>query len=270
MKTGTKDAIDNKPNSARAKAAYADMQRREAASNVLSDEHEAKMAANAKKILVQKNQDAASSLFKSNQKKEKAKGAKDKAIIDKIKAGSGSAKPAAKTADKTWKDVKSVAAAKAAGLKNYTGRDGKKKAAIDASEIKKGESMTQAFNRIQGKTARKPSSTTKSTTTKAPKKVGGLRKFLLGADGKFGGARGAIDFLPGKSRKKKEDKPVKKMGGGMMKSKMASKGGAMKKKGYAKGGAVRSKMASKGGASRKPTKPRGVGVAKRGFGKAMR
>ena len=324
--------------------------------NVLSEEHQDRMAASTKKLLakgnkdqtlsifnsgaetfipnpgktkVQKNQDAASSLFKSNQKKEKAKGAKDKAIIDKIKAGSGSAKPAAKTADKTWKDVKSVAAAKAAGLDNYTGKDGKKKAAIDASEIKKGESMTQAFNRIQGKTARKPSSTTKSTTTKTPKKVGGIRKFLLGADGKFGGARGAIDFLPGKSRKKKEDKPVKKMGGGMMRSKMASKGGArggmkkkgyangglamtkvngksvpafaadgkgandlaptrrnmggmmkskgmskggaMKKKGYANGGAVRSKMASKGGKrGGASSKPRGVGVAKRGFGKAMR
>jgi hypothetical protein len=161
-------------------------------------------------------------------------------------------KAAAKPTTKTWKDVKSVAAAKAAGLKNYTGRDGKKKAAIDASEIKKGESMTQAFNRIQGKTTRKPSSkTTKSTTTtKTPK------KFLLGDDGKFGGARGAIDFLPGKSRKKKEEKPVKKNMGGMM-----------KKKGYAKGGAVRSKMASKGGASRRP---RGVGAATRGYGKAMR
>ena len=58
--------------------------------------------------------------------------------------------------------------------------------------------------------------------------------------------------------------------GGAMKTKGMSKGGAMKKKGYAMGGAVRSKMASKGGASRKPTKPRGVGVAKRGYGKAMR
>ena len=43
-------------------------------------------------------------------------------------------------------------------------------------------------------------------------------------------------------------KPVKKAMGGMM-----------KKKGYAKGGAVR-----------KQSKPRGVGAAKRGFGKAMR
>ena len=43
----------------------------------------------------------------------------------------------------------------------------------------------------------------KTNKDKTPKKVGGLRKFLLGKDGKFGGARGAIDFLPGKSRKKK-------------------------------------------------------------------
>ncbi len=250
-------------------------------------------------------------------------GVKPKAKSAAKPAAKPATKPTTKPTTKTWKDVKSVAAAKAAGLKNYTGRDGKKKAAIDASEIKKGESMTQAFNRIQGKTARKPSSkttksTTKSTTTtttKTPKKVGGLRKFLLGDDGKFGGARGAIDFLPGKSRKKKEDKPVKKMGGGMMRSKMSSKGGArggrnpmgmknggfpdlnkdgkvtqadilqgrgvvkkkaggMAKKGYAKGGMTKKGYANGGAvnktASRKPTKPRGVGVAKRGFGKAMR
>ena len=237
---------------------------------------------------------------------------KNAGVTAKPKAKSA-AKPAAKPATKTttkpttktWKDVKSVAAAKAAGLKNYTGRDGKKKAAIDASEIKKGESMTQAFNRIQGKTTRKPSSkttksTTKSTTTKTPKKVGGLRKFLLGDDGKFGGARGAIDFLPGKSRKKKEDKPVKKMGGGMMRSKMSSKGGArggrnpmgMKNGGFPdlnkdgkvtqadilqgrgvvkkKAGGMAKKGYANGGAVRKTTKPRGVGAATRGYGKAMR
>ena len=58
--------------------------------------------------------------------------------------------------------------------------------------------------------------------------------------------------------------PMPKLPGGM-------KGGGMAKKGYAKGGPVRSKMSAKGGkrggASRKP---RGVGVAKRGYGKAMR
>ena len=49
------------------------------------------------------------------------------------------------------------------------------------------------------------------------------------------------------------------------------KGGGMAKKGYAKGGPVRSKMSAKGGkrggASRKP---RGVGVALRGYGKALK
>ena len=60
--------------------------------------------------------------------------------------------------------------------------------------------------------------------------------------------------------------PVKKMKtkgyakGGMMKSKGMAKGGAMKKKGYSMGGAV----------SKKATKPRGVGAATRGYGKAMK
>jgi len=109
---------------------------------------------------------------------------------------------------------------------------------------------------------------------------------------------------------KKAKKPVKKMGGGMMRSKMASKGGArggrkpmgmkaggfpdltgdgkvtqadilkgrgvtkkakggmMKKKGYKAGGMAK-KGYSKGGAVRRG-KPRGVGAAKRGFGKALK
>lgn len=108
----------------------------------------------------------------------------------------------------------------------------------------------------------------------------------------------------------KAKKPVNKMGGGMMRSKMASKGGArggrkpmgmkaggfpdltgdgkvtqadilkgrgvtkkakggmMKKKGYKAGGMAK-KGYSKGGAVRRG-KPRGVGAAKRGFGKALR
>jgi len=168
------------------------------------------------------------------------------------------------------------------------------------------------------------------------KKVGGLRKFLLGEDGKFGGKRGAIDFLPGKSRPGRQGssptspasakgrKIVSKAMGGMMKSKMSAKGGAKggkkippgmkvggmankkfpdltgdgkvtqkdilkgrgvpgfsegggakKSRGYAKGGKVmKSKMATKGGAPKKKTtrrsKPRGVGVALRGYGKALR
>ena len=239
--------------------------------------------------------------------------------------------PKAKTTKSTpassgpeWKNYKSVAAAKRAGSRFYTGADGKKKLAITKEELgrKKGETLTQAYNRVEGKTPRKTSSAassakkseTKNSETKnsETKKVGGIRRLLLGSDGKFGGARGAIDFLPGKSRPKKKE-PVKKMGGGMMKSKMASKGGArggrkamgmkkggfpdlnkdgkvtqadilqgrgvakkamggmMKSKGMAKGGAMKKKGYAMGGAvSRKPTKPRGVGAAKRGYGKAMK
>ncbi len=223
-----------------------------------------------------------------------------------------------------WKNYKSVAAAKRAGSRFYTGADGKKKLAITKEELgrKKGETLTQAYNRVEGKTPRKTSSAassakkseTKNSETKnsETKKVGGIRRLLLGSDGKFGGARGAIDFLPGKSRPKKKE-PVKKMGGGMMKSKMASKGGArggrkamgmkkggfpdlnkdgkvtqadilqgrgvakkamggmMKSKGMAKGGAMKKKGYAMGGAvKKKPTKPRGVGAAKRGYGKAMK
>jgi len=121
----------------------------------------------------------------------------------------------------------------------------------------------------------------------AKKKVGGVRKFLFGSDGKMGGKgkgeKGLLDNKLTRAFTKRDElnelraevakkKPVKKMGGGMMKSKMASKGGArggkkmmpggmknggMAKKGYSKGGAVRGK-------------PRGVGAAKRGYGKAMR
>ena len=83
------------------------------------------------------------------------------------------------------------------------------------------------------------------------KKVGGLRKFLLGEDGKFGGKRGAIDFLPGKSRPGRQGssptspasakgrKIVSKANGGMMKAKGMAKGGKMMKKGYAMGGAAK-------------------------------
>ena len=86
-------------------------------------------------------------------------------------------------------------------------------------------------------------------------KVNGKSVPAFAADGK-----GANDLAP-----------TRRNMGGMMKSKGMSKGGAMKKKGYAHGGAVRSKMASKGGKrGGASSKPRGVGVAKRGYGKAMR
>jgi len=146
---------------------------------------------------------------------------------------------------KTWKDVKSVAAAKKAGLKHYTGADGNKKLAITKEELgqKKGETLTQAYNRVQGKTPRNQSAAS-GTKSKTPKKKGfrpfggAIRRALLGKDEKFGGDKGAIDFI----RRKK--KPKNKAGGGMMKSKMSSKGGKMGGKmapGYNEGGEAKVK-----------------------------
>ena len=80
------------------------------------------------------------------------------------------------------------------------------------------------------------------------------KKVLLGKDKKFGGDKGAIDFIR---------KPKKKAGGGMMKTKGYKSGGMMKTKGYRSGG-----MLSKG--NRNGGKRRGVGAAKRGFGKALK
>ena len=126
----------------------------------------------------------------------------------------------------------------------------------------------------------------------AKKKVGGIRRALFGRDGKMGGpGKGLFDNKVTRAFTKRDElndlraevakkKPKEVKNGGMMKSKGMSKGGAMKKKGYAMGGAVmkkkgyakggvamKSKGGSKGGASRKP---RGVGVATRGYGKAMK
>ena len=114
----------------------------------------------------------------------------------------------------------------------------------------------------------------------AKKKVGGIRRALFGRDGKMGGpGKGLFDNKVTRAFTKRDElndlraevakkKPKEVKNGGMMKSKGMSKGGAMKKKGYAMGGAVmKKKGGSKGGASRKP---RGVGVATRGYGKAMK
>ena len=69
-----------------------------------------------------------------------------------------------------------------------------------------------------------------------------------------------------------ENKGLKKLPKDVRNKMGYMKGGGMAKKGYAKGGAVRSKMSAKGGkkGGARRTKPRGVGVALRGFGKAMR
>ena len=57
-----------------------------------------------------------------------------------------------KTTPKTWKDVKSVAAAQKAGLNYFMGRDGKKKIAITQEQLKKkGMGLTEYANLLRKK-----------------------------------------------------------------------------------------------------------------------
>jgi hypothetical protein len=51
---------------------------------------------------------------------------------------------------KTWRDVKSVAAAKRAGLKHFTGKDGKKKLAVTQADLDKmGMTLRQYANSLR-------------------------------------------------------------------------------------------------------------------------
>ena len=142
-------------------------------------------------------------------------------------------KPAAKK--ETFADAFRKARAKGEGTK-FT-HNGKSYVAVTKTDLKKkgyDDNELAAYNKRGGK-ARGP-------LNRLGQKA---KKVLLGKDKKFGGDKGAIDFIR---------KPTKKAGGGMMKSKGMKAGGAMmKSKGYAKGGAVKSKA---------------TGAAKRGFGKA--
>jgi len=283
--------------------------------------------------------------------------AKPKAPAAKPAANTSSttSKPAAKSTSTSptpassgpkWKKYKSVAAAKNANPPSrfYMGSDGKKKLAITKEELgrKKGETLTQAYNRVEGKTSRKASSaastassTNKSSTNKSStnqseksrrftspasgrgrrrvtsKAMGGMMKSKMASKGGAKGGKrmptgmkdgGSLEMTMVGGRKvpafaadgKGANDLAKKMAGGMMKSKGMAKGGAMKKKGYAMGGPVKKKGMAKGGAMKKKgyamggmtkkgmakggpvkkkavsRKPRGVGAALRGYGKAMK
>ena len=123
----------------------------------------------------------------------------------------------------------------------------------------------------------------------AGRAMGGMMKSKMASKGgakggrmptgmKAGGPAGKFPDLTGDGKVTQADilkgrGVTKKMGGGMMKSKGMAKGGAMKKKGYAMGGPVKKKGTAKGGPVKKKAvsrKPRGVGAALRGYGKAMR
>ena len=152
----------------------------------------------------------------------------------------------------------------------------------------------------------------KKRPPKAQKKMGGgmMKSKMASKGGARGGKRmptgmkrgGSLEMTMVNGRKvpafaadgKGVNDLAKKKAGGMMKSKGMAKGGAMKKKGYAMGGSVKKKGMAKGGAMKKKgyamggmakkgmakggtskkravsRKPRGVGAALRGYGKAMK
>ncbi len=82
---------------------------------------------------------------------QKAGEAKKYATAKKV-AASAKKEPTKKSSGKTWRDVKSVSAAKDAKLNYFTGRDGKKKIAITAEQLKKkGMSLREYANSLKGK-----------------------------------------------------------------------------------------------------------------------
>ena len=132
----------------------------------------------------------------------------------------GSSAPA-KT--KTFAEAFKEARAKGEGT-NFT-HDGKKYVAVTKTDLKKkgyDSNELAAYNKRGGK-ARGP-------LNRLGQKA---KKVLLGKDKKFGGDKGAVDFIR---------KPAKKMDGGMMKA-----------KGYKAGGSVKTKA---------------CGAATKGYGKA--
>jgi hypothetical protein len=145
----------------------------------------------------------------------------------------------------TFADAFRKARAKGEGTK-FT-HNGKSYVAVTKTDLKKkgyDDNELAAYNKRGGK-ARGP-------LNRLGQKA---KKVLLGKDKKFGGDKGAIDFIR---------KPKKKAGGGMMKSKGMKVGGMMKSKGMARGGAMKTKGYARGGA----VKSKATGAAKRGFGKA--
>ena len=93
-----------------------------------------------------------SGLKMSTESMEKALLAKSDNIKTPPSKRDGKGKLSPKSSAKTWRDVKSVSAAKDAKLNYFTGRDGKKKVAITAEQLKKkGMSLTAYANSLKGK-----------------------------------------------------------------------------------------------------------------------
>ena len=129
---------------------------------------------------------------------------------------------------------------------NFT-HNGKKYTAVTKDDLKnKGYSSLAAYNKAGGakkvdssKAAKKVVSEVNKNKKRKRPLINAVKRVLLGKDKKFGGDRGLIDFLGKREKKKKPNTPGFKSGGSVVSPKRSS--------------------------SR-----RGVGAAKRGFGKALR
>ena len=159
-------------------------------------------------------------------------------------------------------------------LANVT-REQLEKLGLDPSKKSSLTKYLNAFDRL----GKRP---TKKSDLVAGKMMGGMmkRKGMAkgGAMKKKGYAMGGSANLKKPSADQKGLKKLptavrNKMGymakGGMTKKGYAKGGMSMKKKGYASGGMMKKKGYSKGGSVRRG-KPRGVGAATRGYGKAMK
>ena len=148
-------------------------------------------------------------------------------------------------------------------LANVT-REQLEKLGLDPSKKSSLTKYLNAFDRL----GKRP---TKKSDLVAGKMMGGMMKRKGMAKG---GAMKKKGYAMGGSAKKFPDlsgdgKVTQKdilMGRGVVKKKA---GGMMKKKGYASGGMMKKKGYSKGGSVRRG-KPRGVGAATRGYGRAMK
>ena len=180
----------------------------------------------------------------------------------------------------SYKDFKTIAAAKKAGSLYYD-KDGTKMAAVTKDDLdKSGLSLRDYLNQKEGKTrsgkfitASEKEMRMEKPNPKMPKMKGGGMNMNTKGGMKGGGmtkgySRGGALKKPTADQKGLQKLPTKvrnDMGymkaGGMTKGGMKG-GGMMNTKGYAKGG-----MSTKGGAKKKTTgkgKVRGAGIAKRG------
>ena len=213
-----------------------------------------------------------------------AKKSKERTAAKKKKAAEAAAKKRKEAASKIKTSLFSKVTGKGPKDRNITRGDKKlanvtreqlTKLGLDPNKKSDLRKYLNAFDRM----GTRP---TKKSDLVAGKMMGGMmkRKGMAkgGAMKKKGYAMGGSANLkkPGAGQKGLKKLPTavrNKMGymakGGMTKKGYAKGGMSMKKKGYASGGMMKKKGYSKGGSVRRG-KPRGVGAATRGYGKAMK